>query len=506
MPDSKPQGTDSWAPGWPIFSRGNLTLGNFQSNVGICTMWTRRDIVERIVPKDKYAVIGNLYTVQGINTMIKNVLANPLIRYIILFGDDRTGSGDALLKLMERGVSKNGRIPESNGFVDTSIPSESLEKFRSCVRVLDMRAHGSKASDSAGNALNSEINGLGRLPPFSEPVVLQEEKSTAKSLATGKVGFLIDDRSLSHAWLTLVDNVMKFGETNDTAYGMRQREILDSMVVLELGDSHDGGGESGEFLGLMDWLNLKHEDLEKYRKNFFGKDKPDGLSYTYGERLFGYGGEGGFDQIANAVEKLKSASYSRRGIAVTWDVCKDKDSDNPPCLTQITWRLQHGRLHQTAVFRSHDIFGAWPLNAYALRSLQKDFASELGVPSGDLVIVSNSAHVYEGDWEKAERILKENYSGRNLEFVPDKKGYFVVSLENVSGGEGTRKEIVVQHRLNDGRKSDYAFRGKTANSIYRMILNENLISKLDHAAYIGKELARAEECLRQGKEYHQDEA
>ena len=49
------------------------------------------------------------------------------------------------------------------------------------------------------------------------------------------------------------------------------------------------------------------------------------------------------------------------------------------------------------------------------------------------------------------------------------------------------------------------FRGKLAQEIYIPLLTEtNFITKLDHAAYIGKELARAEICLKEGKEYIQE--
>jgi thymidylate synthase len=153
---------------------------------------------------------------------------------------------------------------------------------------------------------------------------------------------------------------------------------------------------------------------------------------------------------------------------------------------------------QTAVFRSNDMYGAWPLNAFALRRLQNIMASELGVPAGQMVTIANSAHVYENSWEAAAEIVRRHYAGNVMEFEPDKNGYFVVSVE---GGE-----IVVEHRLNDGRSSGYVFRGKESQELYRRIVNENLLSKLDHAAYIGQELAKAEAALRAGSKYVQDRA
>jgi len=47
--------------------------------------------------------------------------------------------------------------------------------------------------------------------------------------------------------------------------------------------------------------------------------------------------------------------------------------------------------------------------------------------------------------------------------------------------------------------------GKTAKEIYDTILDHNLVSRLDHACYLGKELMKAEIALRLGKNYTQDQ-
>ena len=65
-------------------------------------------------------------------------------------------------------------------------------------------------------------------------------------------------------------------------------------------------------------------------------------------------------------------------------------------------------------------------------------------------------------------------------------------------------EIVVQHHLPDGRKSEFVFRGKNSTKLYRKILHENLVSRTDHAAYLGMELSRAEAALKENKEFVQD--
>ena len=47
-------------------------------------------------------------------------------------------------------------------------------------------------------------------------------------------------------------------------------------------------------------------------------------------------------------------------------------------------------------------------------------------------------------------------------------------------------------------------KGKTAETVYSTIVHLGLVSQLDHAAYLGNELQKAEVALKTGKEYLQD--
>jgi tetrahydromethanopterin S-methyltransferase subunit A len=65
------------------------------------------------------------------------------------------------------------------------------------------------------------------------------------------------------------------------------------------------------------------------------------------------------------------------------------------------------------------------------------------------------------------------------------------------------REIVVDHYSAD-RRYRYAVVGADAEAICHTLVREGLISELSHAAYIGREVAKAEEALRWGLEYEQD--
>ena len=119
------------------------------------------------------------------------------------------------------------------------------------------------------------------------------------------------------------------------------------------------------------------------------------------------------------------------------------------------------------------------------------------------------------------KLLDDKLSKRHIELDP--KGYFLIKIEPKTN------ELIVEHYLNDidhkGRAIDpdsgepiscktksrnqpsKIYRGKSAKQVGIQISEGDgpfPISRLDHAIYIGRELQRAEQCLRAGEEYIQD--
>jgi tetrahydromethanopterin S-methyltransferase subunit A len=83
--------------------------------------------------------------------------------------------------------------------------------------------------------------------------------------------------------------------------------------------------------------------------------------------------------------------------------------------------------------------------------------------------------------------------------VGDPAGYFVVYVDRHRG------ILSLEHYDNDG-VLDVVIEADQAASLYIPAIERGLISRLDHAAYLGRELARAEEALRTGAPYIQDAA
>jgi tetrahydromethanopterin S-methyltransferase subunit A len=82
----------------------------------------------------------------------------------------------------------------------------------------------------------------------------------------------------------------------------------------------------------------------------------------------------------------------------------------------------------------------------------------------------------------------------------DKRSYILVRIYF------DKRELAVG-RCTPGHLLTHEFRGKTAKLLCKEVLSSGLITRLDHAAYLGRELARAEAAMKDRKlKYVQDSA
>lgn len=83
--------------------------------------------------------------------------------------------------------------------------------------------------------------------------------------------------------------------------------------------------------------------------------------------------------------------------------------------------------------------------------------------------------------------------------ISDPAGYFVIFPDHARG------LLSLEHYQNDGLL-DVVIEGVSAAELYTVAVEKGLLSRLDHAAYLGRELARAERSLKTGETYVQDAA
>ena len=482
---------------WPQEFGEKLIVGNPKSNVAIATLWTFKEVVAEKLSKEDYAVIGHFYDKSnGIEPLIRNCLANPNIRYIIVVGNDKADSKKTLVNFFQEGF-ENGKIIGTDIQIPKIIPIDDLEKLRKNVKVIDVASKITDLNnpDEYKSVIEEEIKFLEKKEPFDIPRLYEKPVLSTDSFPSEKVGFLIRGKTVGETWLKLLHEIYSYGAITKmkTKDSTKVRECINLVSVVEEEDADNPKME--------EYFRFDENYLKEYYDEICTDKIPEGTLYTYGSRFRAWDAKTGekIDQIADMIEYLKQDTYRKSAIAITWIVedeltrrylNKDKNS---PCIDLVQPNVQDGVLHFTVYIRSNDMFRAWPINAFGLRKLQKIIAQGLGVGVGTLTTISCSAHIYQDNWEDTKELLEKHYEKTHCFW--DIRGYYIIELK---GGE-----ISVQHLSTDGvLLKEYA--GKTAREINDQINSSHHTIDSYHASYLGEELMKAEIALKNGWEYSQD--
>ena len=120
------------------------------------------------------------------------------------------------------------------------------------------------------------------------------------------------------------------------------------------------------------------------------------------------------------------------------------------------------------------------MNVIALQQLQqkvmKNISNDLTL--GHTMIVSNSAHVYEHDFDK---IL----SMKELDCNMDPRGYFLIDINNAP-----IIHVVLKSSTDEIIKE---FKSQSVHALMDSI--QPFVSEISHALYLGKELYKAKSCI-----------
>jgi len=238
---------------------------------------------------------------------------------------------------------------------------------------------------------------------------------------------------------------------------------------------------------------FSERDFDEHYESLVTPGKPEGVSYTYGERLRDQPVAG--DQLELLTKKLRNSPDTRRAVAVLWSHEADQASSDPPCLILVQGDVTLGYYSQTAYIRSNDIYAAWPLNAYAQVRLAERVAEKLGLKIGTVTLVSFSAHVYEHDWSRALAVIHDHYDALKA-FTQDPRGSYLIY--------GRSGLVEVDHREPGGTLVT-RLELRDSTTAYYKLKSEAVLLLPDHAFYLGWEARRALERALRKEEYVQDE-
>jgi len=465
---------------WPVYFKERLHLVNpKQGFIGITTCWTPKEKIADLMP-DKVAVVGQLYTKGGIEYIVRNLWANPRVSCLVVCGQDSTQSGKALVDFF-----KKGKIDNRISSFDDKISPRALEVFRKKVRLVDCRG------ETDPKKLIREVIRIRRRSPFALRPKIFPQPELLGTFPSETSVFRVEAPTIGLAWLQILKLVLKFGWEIPRifVYGGKERMILNLTTVIT--------EENINQPKLYHFFNFNKKGLRTYLKEFFNPERGD-QAYTYGERMFDYSG---IDQVAIMTKKLNEFSSNKGAVVTLWQPKVDnfpkRKPWRTPCLTLIQGICQNEKLHLTAYFRSNDVFGAWPLNAFALRKLQAVLAEKIKKKVGILTTISQSAFIDNNDLSTAEKIVKEN---RRVFCQWDPRGNLIIGVEG--------EEIAVKHFSPNGEfLQEFRINGKKPKAAAKMalkLIEAQVISRVDHALDIGEQLGRAEDTIKLGLKFEQD--
>ena len=131
-----------------------------------------------------------------------------------------------------------------------------------------------------------------------------------------------------------------------------------------------------------------------------------------------------------------------------------------------------------------------------LAKQRKSIPKDLGI---DLLVFKDKKRRVDLAGEHYDE-LPHYKSEEELKFVHDKAGSFKIRVEY--GVDVESSKIVVVHFIRT--KAQAVIEGRSAKEVYEEIIRKGLVSRLEHAAYLGSELQKAEIAMLTGKEYVQD--
>lgn len=453
----------------------------------IITGWLPAANVAKCLEPTQYASVGNLYSsTRGINFLVRNLLFNPHVSCLILLGitkeDENTQSVQCFQDFLENGVREGvGDLEDkwiinspTPGYIDREVSIEALLQLRESI-------HWDRVSSTFLAYQQLMVYEAIPLKPWSTPQAFPMKEVKTHAFPGPRYGHRIEAKNIPQGWLKLLQRIRTTGTMRPTGYDGQLQELIDMVLVIT-----DEGASIDEWQ-IPEYLPCDRDYLKTYIPGVI-EDSPyqGGVKYKYGQRLRSLFGK---DQVEQVIAKLIKEIDAASAVMSLWHV-EDHEKGGSPCLNHIWVRVIDSELSLTAVFRSHDMFAGWPSNAYALRALQVHIAEQLTKRANietrvaPLIIVSQSAHIYDDTWENADKVIDAEYlklcraeqkncfdPAGNFEIFHDGKQVIVNLLDPVSGLQVAR------------------YKGHQCETLIDQICNQIPLTPRN-AAYLGQHIER----------------
>ena len=512
----------------PLHYGDKLTTVNPYGCIGVVTFWSPPEFIYRrlkaagadLSPKTSKVVVLGWLRGRGFRYMLRNLLYNPQIEALVLFGKAMFGESDEYLKkffnegleevntFLEYEESEYHRPPRPVRLKGTKLILDNLvipEMFKRAPQLFRIKGLRKQAASEAARI----IDGFQPSPCGADRIEVPIPTPKITTWPSNVREHTIIARKPTLAWQLLVYRAVRFG-CDIKLEGKNRRELQNVKVVVEKPIF-----EPEEIRR----LGFSPDEFRNYQIDILNPDKSE-FDYNYGMRIRRYFGIDCLEKVIHNLTRLAHGLDSRRSYITLWDNAVDgidKSSENDgassvPCLVSLFFRLQDRKAHLTATFRAHNIADAWLENFYGLMAIQdyvvrgvnenwsKEGVNAGKLEGGSLTTFSHSISIDPDSYEEMKKIadniaLKGPRFDKDVSFEEnDPHGFFQIGVEG--------DEIVVKHIFGSHELKKY--KAKDPKELKKQLAVDMAISNIDHAIYIGMELERAYRNIRPGSKYEQE--
>lgn len=516
---------------------------------------------------EEFAIIGNLRSTFGINIMLYNLALNTHITNLVIWGPDKLSNTPigvagkhALLQLWNEGIGKDKLVKEINPAIlekmlqnihlfdrseeqkldTTNLIVKEREQYMDPVvfdefiveapDTLPSERYTYPIRDAKG--ADAYLTLLHTVWKYGVKTKIDEDSEDVKEIRGATVvieaenpddfylpdwltqaeAFGITQESLHQYYKTqfsaelyrkeIFPDVFTFERPRDYSY--LYAELMYAFPRLDIIDNsvHEIVKEQGMEAAqnfLLQQTSLDKEKAKKLIKNVNQQIKSS-------EEIIKILLEGlipRLDQVQYVINRIKKKPLDLDKEIVLWDQRYHTAMESGrPCLFKFSFTVRNEQVDIHVFVRSHDIGKAWFFNFYGINQLLGHIAKETGYKAGIITMESESAHIYKRDWSNVEAFLKKQVTDKipRMYFDPnrdsDPRG--IVNISVVGN--------IIKAKLQDTTtgKQLFELEGKSARELLYKLKHFNFISRVDHAAFIGSELAKAEMCIKLGIDYKYD--
>lgn len=197
--DVCPAGPAEERPGWPPLP-GDYTVIRYRAPVAVCTL-NSEQLVKKLAERkpDGLTIVGTMRTENlGIERVIKNTLANPNIRFLLLCGEDTRRAvghlpGQSFESLFRNGLDERARIIGAKGRrpVLKNVSREEVRAFTDQVELVPMI--GEENADTIAERIRgcSERNPGAYPRPFQAASIEPVRVAEPKPLILDEAGYFV---------------------------------------------------------------------------------------------------------------------------------------------------------------------------------------------------------------------------------------------------------------------------------------------------------------------------